>query len=243
VPDDRHLRAYWSDRPRPSSRAADDVHRALLGLTALDGRRVPWRWERDDGATRVVESAAHCAEALDDGAVRWRAGGEERVSQQARFFVGVAGAARASLAVTLGVGTVRPAGLWVPERAELTLAGEPGGERPDVDEVASALGLLTAVFEADWAHAAVGTTPRAPLALHSDGAPVPGWLTWLGPRWASSLPALPPPATARPSGRGVLVVATAERFDPRRPAHVEHLRALTSALRDAASAGRGTPGP
>ncbi len=217
------LRAFGA-LPRTTPAAlATTVHELLRALTAAMPSLGRWRAEDNDGAWYEVPDVVRAEAALRGAAVRWRVGDESRVSYQPAF-VGEG----ASLRLTVGVGPLPHAGLWVPDRAELVLAAPRALEA--VAPVEAALGELARAVRASWAHAGGARAPLGPM-IPGDGAVVPGWLTWLGEGWNLAALSLPREATAHALAAGTLIAAVPGPFRPGDARHLVAVQRVSDALR------------
>ena len=217
------LRAFGAlPRATPAALAVT-VHELLCALTAAMPSLGRWRAEDNDGDFLEVPDVVGAEAALRGAAVRWRVGDESRVSYQPAF-VGEG----ATLRLTLGVGPLPFPGLWVPDRAELTLRSSLTAE--SVGLAVATLGELARGVRASWAHAGGTRAPFAPT-IPGDGAVVPGWLTWLGSGWNLSALSLPREAAAYTVGEGTLIAALPGPFRPGDDRHLLAVQRVADALR------------
>ncbi len=225
------LHGYRAGRDEPFPAHAARVWATLSALTALSPRLGPW-WRRDDaGRAEPVDDLVAAAGALGASAVSWWRAGREATSWAPVFCAGDAHAPWAECAFTVGVSLPALPGVFAPERVSLRLdlADDDVLARPEA--VGAVLAALGVAMELSHAHAGGARVPAPRLPLLSDGAPVAGWMTLLGPREAPLPAVLPAPLVARPlPGGATLVTAVSEVFRERDPGHRAAVEALARAL-------------
>lgn len=231
------VHGYRAGRDEPFEAHAARVWASLAALTALSPRLGPWWRRADDGrGVEAVDDLVGAAGALGARAVRWWRGGRAATSWCPAFFAGDEAAPWCECSFVVGVSLPALPGVFAPERVTLrmTVADDDVLARPDA--VGAVLASLGASFQLAHGHAGGQRVPAPRLALLSDGAPVAGWMTLLGPGQRALPATLPPPLVARAlPGGATLVTAVGEAFRERDPAHLGALRALERALAQGAT--------
>ena len=226
------VHGYRAGRDEPFEAHAARVWGALSALAALSPRFGPW-WRRDldGGAAEPVDDLVSAAGALGARAVRWVRAGRAATSWCPQVFAGDESAPWCACSFAVGVALPELPGVFAPERVALrmTLADDDVLARPDA--VGAALAALAAGFGLAHGHAGGARFPAPRTSLLSDGAPVAGWMTWLGPGEAALPAVLPAPLVARAQPNGAtLVVAVGEAFREDDGAHRGAVRALAEVL-------------
>lgn len=220
------LQLYWQGRREDDGRHAEMAMAFAQGLTAAYGADgLAWR-----AGPRALELPGDWRAAFADGAVSWRCGERTVTSYVVELVAECAGEEALRCRLTLGVRAEELAGMFLPDQVRVVVAGDAGEPAPVIGVLWAALLSAVAAFDPDWGHAGTELTPAEAMPMFDDGAPVPGWWTYLSTRVGREL-TLPPVAQAHAVGdRGVLVVAHEGLFNAREEAHARAVDEVRAAM-------------
>ncbi len=220
------LQLYWQGRREDDGRHVEMAMAFARGLTAAYG---------DDGLTwwagrRALELPGDWRAAFEEGAVTWRCGERTVRSHVVELVAACAGEEALRCRLTLGVRAEELAGMFLPDQVRVVVAGDAREPAPVIGVLWAALQSAAAAFDPDWGHAGTELTPAEAMPMFDDGAPVPGWWTYLSTRVGREL-TLPPGAQAHAVGdRGVLLVAHEGLFNAREEAHARAVDEVHAAM-------------
>lgn len=224
------IHGYRAGREETFEAHVTRVWSTLAALTALSPRVGPWWWRHGD-AIEAADDRVGVAGALGTGAVAWWRGGAAATSWCPTFYVGDDDAPWCECSFAVGVALPALPEVFAPERITLRvqLSEHDALARPEA--MAALLTTLATTMELLHAHAGGERFPAPRLSLLSDGAPVAGWMTWLGATQAPLPSVLPTPLVARATAQGAtLVTAVHEVFRERDATHVAAVGVLDALL-------------
>ena len=228
------LQLYWQGRRDDDGRHGEQaVAFAQSFIAAWPPGALSWRWVHPEtGARAPLEHPADWRDALSASAVRWRCGSQTVESYVLSAYAEREGARILDCKLTLGVRLDALPGLFLPNQLKVLVHRAVGDAEAVTATLWAALTCAASAFDPDWGHAGTEETPVEALPMFDDGAPLPGWWTYLSTRASGEIPIAPPAVMHPVMGRGVLVVAHPRLFNPRSE---EHLRAVDQ-VRDALDA-------
>ncbi len=229
------LQLYWQGRRGDDGRHGEQALAfARTFSEAWPPGALAWRWTHpESGARRPLEHPGDWRAALSESAVRWRCGARTVESYVLNAYAEREGAKILDCKLTLGVRLEELPGLFLPNQAKVLVHRAVG----DADAVTATLwaALCSAVsaFDPDWGHCGTEEVPTEALPMFDDGAPLPGWWTYLSTRAGGELALAPPAVMHSVVGMGVLVVAHPKLFNPRSEEHVRAVEAVRDAMESA----------
>jgi hypothetical protein len=228
---------YWGNRPESAEECARRALRLFAGLSRCDALFTTWyglgRARKDALAHRLdVSDTSSLKELLERG--RNRRDADRTVIEELGFGLGAwnggVGGAESSLHLSCGSYASTPAA-WIPNSCVLDLPSDaPASERLlTVAALLRIIEVMAAAWDPDWG-VVMSTAFQQMVPSGEVGAPVVGWLTYLGLP-PQSLPALPVGVrVAALSEGGSTIIATEERFTVTEPRHLQAAAAITNAL-------------
>ena len=198
------LQLYGQGRREDDGRHVERAMEFARGLSAaFGGDGLLWRAAGDAVLTLPGDWRA----AFDAAAVPWRSGARVVRSYVLDLHAEFSGEEALRCRLTLGTRVEGLEGVFLPEQVRVMVDGNTRAPDAVIGKLWAALQAAVAAFDPDWGHAGTETTPPEALPMFDDGAPVPGWWTYLSTRVGARL-TLPEGAREHPVvGRGVLVVA------------------------------------